>query len=106
MSEETSKPDTGRPGRSVVRRKRSWKSWYLFLVFLMAYTWAYLFLGTILVVEKNSSRLGNVQAAHIESVYQATTTTAAPATSDQAMTNRATRFLPHYTDGISQPLWP
>lgn len=88
------------------RNKKSWAKWYLFLGFLMLYTWAYFFLGAILVMEKNSSRLGNAQAGHIESVYQSFANTDAYGLSGVAITNRVTRFLPHYTDGNIQPLWP
>lgn len=88
------------------RNRKSWGKWYLFLVFLMLYTWAYLFLGSILVIEKNASRLGNAQSGHIESVYQSVASSDAPGASDEAIANRVTQLLPHYTDGIVQPLWP
>lgn len=89
-----------------VKSRRSWRQWYLFLAFLMLYTWAYMFLGSILVIEKNSSRLGNAQAGHIESVYQAHASVETTGGAGEAISNRVTRLLPHYTDGNIQPLWP
>ena len=87
-------------------KRKSWGKWYLFLGFLMLYTWAYLFLGAILVVEKNSSRVGNLQAGHIESVYQSVANSDTYGASEEAITNRVTQIFPHYTDGNVQPLWP
>lgn len=96
---------TGTVEAAPIKSRKSWKRWYLFLVFLMLYTWAYTFLGSILVLEKNSSRLGNAQAGHIESVYQAHASVETAGTPGEAISNRVTRLLPHYTDGNTQPLW-
>lgn len=86
--------------------KKSWRSWYFFLGFLMLYTWAYTFLGTILIVEKNSSRIGNPQSAHIESVYRSFPASENTLDSEEARTRRTTPSVPYYTDGIVHPLWP
>lgn len=94
-------------GSSSPVKGRSWKRWYAFLGFLMVYTWAYLFLGSILVLEKNTDRVGNMQAGHIESVYQSVASEAAAETEGSAIVGqRASRLLPSYTDGVVQPLWP
>lgn len=97
---------SGVPSPPTSPTKKSWWKWYLFLGFLMLYTWAYTFLGTVLVVEKNSSRIGNAQAAHIESVYQSFPVIDSEGLPEEAIANRATQLLPHYTDGIVNPLWP
>ncbi|MEM6917134.1 MAG: hypothetical protein AAF491_11265, partial [Verrucomicrobiota bacterium] len=86
---------------------KSWRRWYGFLAFLMVYTWAYLFLGSILVVEKNTDRLGNVQAGHIESVYQSIGIEPGTGGGGNSIAGeRTSRVLPSYTDGVVQPLWP
>ena len=88
-------------------RGKSWTRWYLFLGFLMFYTWSYLFLGSILVIEKNTSRIGNLQAQHIESVYQAADQeTGLDGETAIGRSEQNNRFLPSYTDGNVQPLWP
>ncbi|MDF1826481.1 MAG: hypothetical protein P1U68_17685 [Verrucomicrobiales bacterium] len=87
-------------------KRKSWGKWYLFLGFLMLYTWAYTFLGTILIIEKNSSRIGNPQSTHIESVYQSFPAKDVDGAGGTVISGRASQWLPHYTDGIVHPLWP
>lgn len=86
-------------------RARS-QGWILFGIFLMAYAWAYAYLGSILVLEKNVNRTDNIQADYIDAVYQ---TAALGTDSDEvkhSFTARYTRLLPQYTDGSVDPLLP
>ncbi len=82
------------------------QGWILFGIFLMAYAWAYAYLGSILILEKNVNRTDNIQAEFIDSVYQ---TAALGTESDEvkhSFTARYTRLLPQYTDGSIDPLLP
>lgn len=104
MTEET---DTAEPGGAESGSSaKTWLRWSGFLVFLMVYAWAYTYLGTVLILEKNVSRIGNVQATYIDAVYQAAALREGRLENELSLSSRFTRALPQYTDGIIDPLWP
>jgi hypothetical protein len=104
MSSETKaiSPDWKPPGT----KRRSWRRWSLFLCFLMLFAWAYCYLGTILIQEKNTTRTGNFQALYIEATYQAASFSRGNEAEPVSITSRFTRGLPQVSDGLVDPLWP
>jgi hypothetical protein len=80
--------------------------WILFAIFLMAYAWAYAFLGSILILEKNVNRKDNIQAGFIDAVYQTAALGTESAEMRHSFTAKFTRLLPQYTDGVVDPLFP
>jgi len=88
------------------RARKSWGRWAAFLGFLLLYSWAYTYLGSVLILEGNTSRTGNAQEQYIDAVYQAAAVREGVTAPGLSISSRFTQFLPQYTDGSVDPLWP
>lgn len=78
--------------------------WFAFLAMLTVYAWAYCYLGTVLILEKNTVRTAQPQAGFIDAVYRS-------ASLDEeaerpSVMREFTRAFPQYTDGVVDPLFP
>ncbi len=92
------------PGFDSTRRNPVY--WALFLVFLIVSTWAYSYLGAILILEKNTARSGQIQASFIDAVYQSASISGNRDETSTSISSAFTRAFPHYTDGVVDPLFP
>lgn len=93
-------------GVSPERTRKSAVSWALFLAALVLYAWAYCYLGAVLIIEKNTDRTGNPQAAYIDAVYRAAALRSGEADGTTSVLTSFTRAFPQYTDGSVDPLFP
>ena len=80
--------------------------WVAFLSVLVFYTWAYCYLGAILILEKNTVRTGQPQAGFIDAVYQSSSVSSGVNAGETSISSAFTRAFPQYTDGIVDPLFP
>ena len=80
--------------------------WLAFLSVLIFYTWAYSYLGAILILEKNTTRTGQPQAGFIDAVYQSASISSGRNAGETSISSVLTRAFPQYTDGIVDPLFP
>ncbi len=80
--------------------------WLAFLSVLVFYTWAYSYLGAILILEKNTVRTGQPQAGFIDAVYQSASISSGRNAGETSISSAFTRAFPQYTDGIVDPLFP
>lgn len=80
--------------------------WLLFLAFLSLFTFIYTYLGTVLILEANTSRTGNPQESFIEAAYQSRAARESAAVEGAPVSARLTRVFPQVTDGSIEPLWP
>ena len=80
--------------------------WLAFLSVLVFYTWAYSYLGAILILEKNTVRTGQPQAGFIDAVYQSASISSGRNAGEKSISSAFTRAFPQYTDGIVDPLFP
>lgn len=92
-------PDPGKPPRA----RKSLVPWIAYLSVLVLYTWAYCYLGAILILEKNTDHTGQPQASFIDAVYRSVSTGEGEKPS---ILGDFTRAFPRYTDGIVDPLFP
>ncbi len=95
------------PTKQKSRKKgKTWGKWALFSLFLCLTTWAYTYLGTVLIEGANVSRIGNVQTQYIDAVYKAAAIGEDDPAATRSISYQFTQLLPQYTDGLIDPLWP
>jgi len=82
------------------------RGWLGYLAFLSAFTFVYTYLGAILILEANTSRVGNPQERFIEATYQSGAARQNAAVAGTPISSRFTRVFPQVTDGLIDPLWP
>ena len=80
--------------------------WVLFLSVLVFYSWAFSYLGAILILEKNTVRTGPPQAGFIDAVYQSASISGSAKVGETSISSVFTRAFPQYTDGFVDPLFP
>ncbi len=107
MPEETGPRPGKEPALGVSRIVRgSGLRWILFAVITTIYLWVFFFLGTHLVHQTNQDRLNWDQQHNIHLAEIAKQRAEAPPSEADSVTNRLWQHLPHYTDGVVNPLWP
>lgn len=86
-----------------LRPRKSLSLWFLYLSVIVAYAWAYAFLGTLLILEQNTDPTVQPQAAYLDAVYRS----ASASVSDRpSILGDFTGAFPRYTDGVVDPLFP
>jgi hypothetical protein len=80
--------------------------WVVFLFVLVIFTWAYSYLGSLLILGENTTRSGSAQAAFVDAVYQSAAAGRAAPEDRRSIALALTRAFPHYTNGIVDPLFP
>lgn len=88
------------------RKKRSWGSWIGYLAFLVIYTWAYMFIGSVVVLKHNTDRSSNQQSDYIDAVYQSAAISSGSLQEVPSITAEVTGAFPQFTNGIIGPLFP
>jgi len=91
------------PQRRLLRER---SAWLLFLAFLSGFTFIYTYLGTVLILEANTSRTGNPQESFIEATYRSMAARESAVALGAPISSRFTRMFPQVTDGLIEPLWP
>lgn len=93
------------PTETGVRARKSWPMWVAYLAFLVVFAWPYLFLGTVLVQVK-TDRSVHPQPDYIDAVYEAASYAEREGGKGSSISARVSQYLPYYTNGIIDPLWP
>lgn len=88
------------------REKNKWGAWAAYLAFLVVYTWAYMYIGSIVVVKQNTDRTGRQQSDYIDAVYQSARLAEGGGLDRPSITSKATGAFPQYTNGVVDPLFP
>lgn len=78
--------------------------WFAFLAMLTVYAWAYCYLGTVLILEKNTVRTMQPQAGFVDAVYRSASI--GEDAERPSVMRDFTRAFPQYTDGVVDPLFP
>lgn len=87
-----------------VRVRKHPLMWIAFLAMLTLYAWAYCYLGTILILEKNTVHTAQPQASFVDAVYRSASI--GEDAERPSVMRDFTRAFPQYTDGIVDPLFP
>lgn len=88
------------------RKKRSWGAWVGYLAFLVVYTWAYMFLGSVVVLKYNTDRSSKQQSDYIDAVYQSASISSGSLEEVPSITAELSGAFPQFTDGVIGPLFP
>jgi hypothetical protein len=88
------------------RTQRPQTAWAMFLTILVLYTWAYSYLGAILILEKNTVRTTSPQSDFIDAVYQSESLSRTPGGKKASISSSFTHAFPQFTDGVVDPLFP
>ena len=88
------------------RKRRSWGAWLGYLTFLVIYTWAYMFLGSVVVLKHNTDRSANQQSDYIDAVYQSASISSGSLEEIPSITAKVSGAFPQYSDGMIGPLFP
>lgn len=97
--------DLSKPKETSGRSRKSWGMWAAYLGFLVVFAWPYLFLGSVLVQVK-TDRSVHPQPDYIDAVYEAAAYAKREGEEGGSISARVSRYLPFYTNGIIDPLWP
>jgi hypothetical protein len=85
------------------RPRKSPTLWAAYLSVIVLYAWAYSYLGTFLILAKNTDPATQPQAAYLDAVYRS----ASAAVPDRpSILNDFSGAFPRYTDGVVDPLLP
>jgi len=90
----------------IEKKRKSWAVWALYLLALVLFTWIYVFLGAGLILTQEEDARERLQNPYLEAVYETAAMRERARESGAAVTARFTSWLPQYTDGIIDPLWP
>lgn len=85
------------------RPRKSPLLWTLYLLFIVAFAWGYSFLGTLLILERNTDPNAQPQATYIDAVYRSASD---PEQGRRSILGDFTGAFPRYTDGMVDPLFP
>ena len=80
--------------------------WILYLGFIVIYAWAYTYLGSIIILEKNTVRTGQIQSDFIDAVYQSAAVRENSSEKGSSISSNFSRAFPQYTNGVVDPLFP
>ncbi len=94
-----------RHGRSIRPRKSIWVR-LAFVFFLLLFNAVYFFLATQLFYQTNRDRLNRDQEHNITMADRTLEREQAELKPEDGITASMWRKLPHYTDGVVNPLWP
>jgi len=106
-SENNPSADDAKPTPKGVARSRSipWP-WLGFTVFLMLFNATYFFLATQLFYQTNRDRMNRDQEHNITMADRTLEREQAEPGPKDGITSSMWRKLPHFTDGVVNPLWP
>lgn len=93
------------PGEAGRSRRFSWP-WLGFAVFLVLFNGLYFFLATELFYQTNRDRTSHDQEHNIAMADRTLEREQADPDPKAGITSSMWRKLPHYTDGVVNPLWP
>ena len=80
----------------MIQRLRPQTAWAMFLTILVLYTWAYSYLGAILILEKNTVRTTSPQSDFIDAVYQSESLSRTPGGKKASISSSFTHAFPQF----------
>lgn len=89
-----------------VHVRKSWRSWSLYLAFLVLFTWVYIFLGAGVILRPSTAAVENLQKPYIEAVYRNASSLESSEEETQEISSRVTSLFPYQINGVVEPLFP